>query len=68
MRAGNSFNAPLFISAKSPQALAVAMLKNNILHGQEFQYFDIQFANGKWYAWYYINQRNLIERGLESGT
>lgn len=62
---GNSFNAPLFITAKSAQALAVAMLKNNLKLGQEFHYFDIQFAQGKWFAWYYVNQRSMVEGSLK---
>lgn len=29
------------------------MLLNNISKGYFFKYFDIQFANGKWFAWYF---------------
>ena len=29
------------------------MLRNNARLRATVQYFNIQFANGKWYAWFY---------------
>jgi len=63
--AGSVFNAPTFLVAKSPQALSQLMLKNNMAHGYEFKYFDIQFANGKWYAWYFKNRRAELKQGVK---
>lgn len=44
---------PFYIRARSPQGLRRAMLSNNAKAGLTFHYFDIQFAQGSWYAWYY---------------
>jgi hypothetical protein len=52
--AGNSFRIPQFLVATSPKGLVAAMLKNNLKYGAEFRYFDIQFSNGKWYAWFNV--------------
>jgi hypothetical protein len=50
---GNSFRIPQYLSAGSASALSSAMLKNNLKYAVEFTYFDIQFAQGKWWAWFY---------------
>lgn len=50
----NKFNIPTFLKAKTAEELRSLMLKNNLKLNQEFNYFDIQFANGSWFAWYYI--------------
>lgn len=44
---------PNYIKAKSPQGLRRLMLANNVRHATEFRY-SIIFANGEWYAWYYL--------------
>jgi hypothetical protein len=49
---GNVDFIPHFIEAKSPVILRRLMLLNNAKHGIMFAYFDIQFAEGKWYCWY----------------
>lgn len=45
---------PSYISARSPLALRRLMLANNLRQGGEVHYFDIQFAQGKWWAWFFI--------------
>jgi len=45
---------PSYIMASSPRGLRLSMLKNNVKYGMTFQYFDIQFVKGKWYAWFYL--------------
>jgi len=49
---------PSFISARSPLALRRLMLANNVKLGGEVKYFDIQFVEGKWWAWFYIDIEN----------
>lgn len=49
---------PSFISARSPIALRRLMLANNMKYGGEVRYFDIQFASGKWWAWFYLDIEN----------
>lgn len=44
---------PQYVSARSPQGLRRVMLMNNARTGYFYNYFDIQFAEGKWYAWYF---------------
>jgi len=51
MIAPNVAHIPNFITAASPQGLRRLILLNNIKKGHVFVY-QIQFSNGKWYAWY----------------
>lgn len=34
------------------------MLLNNVKRGSFFPYFDIQFVNGKWFAWFFESVNN----------
>lgn len=54
MQETNKFNLPSFLKAKSAEELRSLMLKNNLKLNQEFNYFDIQYVNNNWYAWFYI--------------
>lgn len=40
------------------------MFKTNMRLGYFIQYFDIQFVNGKWYAWFYIDIELELEKGI----
>lgn len=62
--AGSVYNAPMFLKASSPKRLQEAMLANNLKHGKEFSYYDIQFAQGAWYAWFRANQKDLVMKKL----
>jgi len=53
MKPGDMFNIPNFLKAKTAIALQQAMLSNNLEQGKEYHYFDIQYVNGNWYAWYF---------------
>lgn len=53
MSAGNSLRIPNYLSAGSPKGLHRLMLLNNIKNGKQYNYFDIQFVNGKWFVWYF---------------
>lgn len=52
---------PSFIKALTPRGLRLSMLRNNTKHGVTFQYFDIQFVEGKWIAWFYLPARELLK-------
>jgi hypothetical protein len=70
---GNSFRIPQYLSAGSPSGLSRLMLQNNLKYAVEFTYFDIQFAQGKWWAWFYaeIDKSKLIVqtiKGEENGS
>jgi len=59
---------PNFLTASSPQGLRRAMLLNNIKRGMFIKYFDVQFVNGKWIAWFYSDAdneglKNIIAKG-----
>lgn len=45
---------PDFLTAGSPRELRRLMFKNNVAHSAWFNY-QIQFANGKWYAWFHVD-------------
>lgn len=64
---GTVSNVPSFLKASSPKGLHRLMLLNNLKHGNRFKYQDIQFVNGAWYVWYYldINFRELIPPSLK---
>ena len=44
---------PNYIAARSQKGLRRLMLLKNTKEGKEYNYFDIQFVNGKWVAWFY---------------
>ena len=44
---------PNYIEASTLKELRLLMLKNNIQKSMFFKYFDIQFVNKKWYAFYF---------------
>ena len=46
---------PNFLSSESPKGLRRKMLENNGRLGMFVSYFDIQFVDGLWYAWYYFD-------------
>ena len=53
MQAGNIFHIPNFLKEKTAIKLQQSMLKLNTVKGKEYKYFDIQYVNGSWYAFYY---------------
>jgi hypothetical protein len=52
---------PNFIKARNPKGLRAEMLKNNHRLAMTIQYFDIQFVNKVWFAWYYEPLRKSQE-------
>lgn len=48
-------DVPNFVSAESPQGLRRAMFKNNLKLKAFVNYFAIQHAEGRWFAWYFID-------------
>ena len=60
--AGDMFRIPQFLEARTRELLVRAMLFNNLKHGMEFNYFDIQKDGRSWVAWYRwpIDRRTFI--------
>jgi hypothetical protein len=54
-------DVPHYVRAKSPEGLIRAMLANNVKLKAYVGYFDIQFVNGFWYAWFTVD----IEKGVK---
>ena len=52
MSVGNAFRIPNYLEARTKDELVRAMLLNNIKHGIEFKYFDIQKDGSKWVCWF----------------
>lgn len=50
---------PAFIRSKSPEGLRRKMLQNNAKLRLTNHYFDLQYVNGDWYAWFYKNEPNM---------
>ena len=53
----HSKNIYNYIAAKTPRGLRLAMLRRNAEVGAHLKYFDIQFTNNRWFAWYESPQR-----------
>lgn len=49
-----SADIPNFVTARTPAGLRRSMIRNNARVGMFIKYFDIQFVNGSWFAWYFI--------------
>lgn len=64
MAVGNLFRIPKSIAAPTREGLERLMLKNNLKHGIEFQYFDIQKQGSEWIAWFnvVIDKNKLFEK------
>lgn len=60
MAVGNG-NIPSYIKAKSPKGLRRLMLENNIKHRQTIEYFNIQYAQGYWFAWFHIELEAVLD-------
>ena len=45
---------PFFLKARTPKELRALMIKTNVKNFMTIQYFDIQFAQGSWWAWFYL--------------
>jgi hypothetical protein len=52
-------NSPTFIKAKTPVSLRELMLELIVTTGLDIKFFDIQFSNGYWFAWYYQTQDTM---------
>jgi hypothetical protein len=73
---GNSLRIPNFLTAGTPQGLRRLMLLNNIKNAKQYNYFDLQFVNGKWFVWYFesenidglLNQKESISVGGINGN
>lgn len=59
---GTSLRIPNFLTAGSAIGLRRLMLLNNTKKAKQYNYFDIQFVSGKWFAWYYDDEaiENLL--------
>lgn len=63
MPTANKSELPNYIKARNPKRLRALMLKNSVRLQMTVNYFDIQFVNNEWYAWYYepIHKSDLME-------
>lgn len=66
-KAPSVLDVPNYVSATSPQGLVKAMLDNNIKLKGRAQYFSVQFANGKWFAWFYEDLEDKLKSGALNG-
>lgn len=58
---------PNALTAKTLNGLRRSMFLNNIKYRAYHRYFDIQFVNGKWYA-FYIREDDRIEDAFKGGS
>lgn len=65
---GSSLRIPNYISAGSPQGLRRLMLQNNLKYGKQYNYFDIQFVNGKWFVWFFEKEDEIALLNSTNGV
>ncbi len=59
---------PNFVTAQTAQGLRRAMMTNNVRNSMQFVYHSIQFVNGAWFAWYYLDANPSEVLGVSNGT
>ena len=57
---------PVYVSGKTADELMLAMARNNKKYGTNFKYFDIQFVENLWFAWYYHDNTKLIKQKIDA--
>lgn len=65
----NVAHIPNFLVARSPSGLRRLCLLNNTKKGAVFNY-QIQFAEGRWFAWYIDTEKSLeqeVKREMAKG-
>lgn len=58
----NLFEIPNYIKAASPIGLRRLMLETQRRDSMQYNFFDIQFANGFWFAWYVKKANTDVEK------
>lgn len=53
----NLFAVPNFVKAASPDGLRRLMFKVQQQDSMQYKFFDIQFSNGSWFAWYFYEPK-----------
>lgn len=58
----NLFEIPNYIKAASPQGLRRLMFEAQKRDSMQYHFFNIQYANGSWFAWYIKRAKTDIEK------
>lgn len=58
----NLLAVPQYVTASSPEGLRANMLKVQLKYSVQYTWFNIIFANGKWYAWYFHEPKSDAEQ------
>lgn len=59
----SQITVPAYLQAKTKDELRKLMRAVQLKHGMKFHFFDIQYAEGKWVAWYEISLTQEVEKG-----
>lgn len=62
------YNIPTFIRARTPQGLRDAMLALAKRSAYKLRFFDIQFAQDQWTAWYVEEVKDEQVRAIRNVT
>lgn len=60
----NSRTIPLFLTAKTKEELVKVMFKNSQRLSHYVKYFDIQYVDGMWVAWFEFDALK-VKNGFE---
>lgn len=58
----NLFAVPNYVKASSPIGLRRLMYAVQSKDKMQYNFYDIQFVNGSWYAWYLVTPKTHIEK------
>lgn len=60
----SNFVISMYLKAKTPDDLMLAMAKNNASDGITYKYHSISYVNKFWYAWYIKDATKYLKSKL----
>jgi hypothetical protein len=61
----SDLSIPVYLKARTADDLMLAMAKNNRKHGMTFRYFDIQYTQDRWFAWFYLDKAIAMKQRVD---
>jgi hypothetical protein len=58
----NLLSVPNYVKATSPLGLRRLMLNVQIKDSMQYNFFNVQFAQGYWFAWYFKEPKTDTEK------
>lgn len=62
----NIFALPKYVKATSPEGLRRFMYMVQAKDKMQYNFFDISFVDGYWYAWYFFEPKTQVQEMSEA--